>query len=1041
MNELVPGLHETLIDQGLNDVLRHHPALNSRTSEVDSADSPHSLAVHLTSRIAQSLEALRPEQRVGLANRLLAQLPEADPRDELVEGPQLLTDVFELDTLPPRRPSTPLSDVALLTNSPHDPQLASELRLEMASADRIELLCSFVKWSGIRLIEESLNEARRRNVPIRVLTTTYIGATERKALDRLVREFNAEVKVNYDFTTTHLHAKAWLFHRKTGYDTAYVGSSNLSRAALLDGLEWNVRISQVATPALMDKFQNTFDSYWASENFDEYRPDRDGERLDRALALGSGSTASAEISISNLDVRPFPHQKKMLDELEAERVIHGRHKNLLVAATGTGKTVVAALDYQRFALEAGKPPRLLFVAHRKEILDQARRTYCDVLKDGSFGELMVDGAVPQVRDHVFASVASLSRENTLDQWDPKHFDVVVIDEFHHASAPTYRRILNHFDPEELLGLTATPERADGRNVAVDFFDGKIASELRLWEALESQLLAPFHYFGLSDGTDLRALRFQRGRYDVNELSNLYTGNTARTAKILAALADKVVDPTKMRALGFCVSVDHAHYMAQQFTRAGIASVALSGESTDRDRTEGLQKLKRGEVACIFTVDLFNEGVDIPEVDTVIMLRPTQSATIFLQQLGRGLRKALNKSVLTVLDFVGHQHKDFRFDIKLRALTGLSRRRLVHATEQGFPFLPPGSQIVLDRVAREEVLGNLKSHLQLTTKSLISDIREHKPPNVSVADYQLADYLHESDRSLPDIYSPSNRTFAGDKRAATWLAVRDWAFPQNARIDYSTEDLLLRRARSLTHVDDPARIAAYRRLLTTPRFDSSVLRDPFAAMLYYSLYVDGSRDRLVEGMNEIAGSKAMREELLGLLDVLEASARNLPRPLSGHLEHYPLKSHARYSREELLAGLGIGTVENGTPRSVREGVKWIEAARTDVLLVTLQKSEADYSPTTLYRDFAINERLFHWESQSTTRAESRTGRRYISHDQEGSQVVLFVRRAKNGDIGIEPYTCLGIVHYRSHQGSRPMQITWELDRAMPPDLFLEARAVA
>ena len=427
-----------------------------------------------------------PRRKLAVANELLALIDAAnssavDPLQELLAirrapGPGQISR-FQL------RPKTPLNDAALLTNAHGEPSLASELKAEIDSADSVDLLCAFVMWRGLRLLEEPLRKARAAGVPIRVVTTTYIGGTEREALDRLVREFGAQVKVQYDAARTRLHAKAWLFRRATGFDTGYVGSSNLSTSALLDGVEWNVRLSKQATPALLLKFEATFDAYWNSSEFETYDPGRDRDRLDDALLAARGGRQSdrVTISISGLAVRPFPYQQEILDAIEVERLVHDRHRNLVVAATGTGKTVIAALDYQRLCV-GGDRPRLLFVAHRREILEQSLRTYREVLGDGAFGELYVGGARPERWEHVFASVQSLTAYG-VSNIPAEAFDVVVMDEFHHAEARTYRRVIDHLTPQELLGLTATPERTDGTDVR-SCFDGRTAAELRLWDALE-----------------------------------------------------------------------------------------------------------------------------------------------------------------------------------------------------------------------------------------------------------------------------------------------------------------------------------------------------------------------------------------------------------------------------------------------------------------------------------------------------------------------------------------------------------------------------
>lgn len=1041
---LDPGLYELLHTTGLSDLLHEAQGhgLTPVSTDVDAEDVAHVLTQHISGTVSRALQSLPLEEQIELANHVLRVLPEGSSDSHVLPGPRLLTSVTALREEASPRPSTPLSDVALFTNSRMDPQLGAELRLEMASADRIDLLCAFVKWSGIRVLDDALRAAAARGVPIRVLTTTYIGATDRRALDYFARALNAEVRVNYDAQSTHLHAKAWMFHRNSGYSTGYVGSSNMSRAALVDGLEWNVRLSRHATPSLLDKFESTFDTYWDDVSFAPYDPDRDGDYLDALLAKNGGREPRGAFDVSQLDVRPYPHQSEMLDDLQSERDVHDRHQNLVVAATGTGKTVVAALDYKRLCPSAFEQPSLLFIAHRKEILEQALRTYRDVLKDGSFGELLVGGSRPAKRQHVFASVQSITRAAELARWGRDHFDVVVIDEFHHAEATSYRRVLDHFQPHELVGLTATPERADGIDVATEFFGGRIASELRLWDALGADLLVPFHYFGVADGVDLRGVRFSRGRYDLGQLDKIVTGNDARAAKVLAAVQDKVTEPSAMRALGFCVSVDHAHYMARIFNDAGLPALALSGDSQSEQRREGLEKLRRGDITCLFAVDLFNEGLDVPMIDTVLMLRPTQSATIFLQQLGRGLRRADAKSVLTVLDFVGLQNEQFRFDLKYRALTGLSRNKLERSITDGFPFLPPGSQIVFDRVAQDIVLANVRSQLKLTTKDLVVDVRQHKAPDLAPDDYSLGTYLKEAERSLADVYAPSTRTFQGEKRASSWSSLVDWAFPTHETWWASEEDqALLRRVGALTHVDDPERLRAYRHLLTARSLPTGVETDLHAAMLFFSFWPSGREGGIREGIEALRARPRLVQEVLDLLEYREQISRTLPRPLDGRLAAIPLRSHAHYSREELLAGLGLGTLDTGSPGSIREGVKWLPSLQTDALLVTLKKSEADYSPTTMYRDFAINQDLFHWESQSTTSADSVTGRRYAQHVEQGTNVVLFVRRAKSGDLGTEPYTCLGTARFDHATGSRPMQIVWELERSMPVDLFLEAKAAA
>lgn len=1039
--QLPEGLYELLNTDLLGRRLGHEAELEPVFAEIDDDDAPDILSRHVADAVRQALSAAKPNDRVALANKLLREL---NTEDRIAPGPTQLHSLHRPDTLRRRslrRPTTKLSDSALLTNSKDDPNLAAELRTEIESANTVDLLCAFVRWTGLRLLEPALARLKERGARLRVITTTYMGATERRAIDELVNRYGAEVKISYETQATRLHAKAWLFRRNSGFDTAYVGSSNLSQAALLDGLEWNVRLSSVGTPTLLQKFEVTFDSYWEQRAFQSYDPERDGEKLDAALERNGGRRTAAPDAATGLELQPFLHQEEMLEDLEAER-LKGFNHNLLVAATGTGKTVIAALDYKRLCEAAGKDLKLLFVAHRQEILKQAMRTYRDVMQDGAFGELYVGEHKPRQWRHIFASVQSLSSLG-IDKLEPDFFDVVVIDEFHHAMAPTYRRLLDHLQPQQLLGLTATPERGDGVDVAQQFFDGRTASELRLWDALDADLLVPFHYFGVSDDVDLSQLEWKRGNYDTAQLSNLYTGNDARAAKVIRELRDKVTSTEQMRAIGFCVSVQHAHYMAEVFNRSGIASVAVDGSTDDADRAAALKRLAAREINCIFAVDLFNEGLDLPQVDTILMLRPTQSATIFLQQLGRGLRRAEGKAVLTVLDFIGQQRREFRFDLRYRALTGYGRKELEKAVEDEFPYLPSGSQIVLDRVAQQVVLDNIKAQLRFNRAQLVRDI-------ASYAETELEAYLERSGNDVKSIYRSTRDSWTGYLRQAGLI---DGFSPLEAvlsgriwELSDADEKKLLGRMAALIHVDDPERAAAYSMLVgaDAPRYAELGMREQtFARMLFYTLWDDGGGFPSYDaGLDYLRGYQFVCSEIRQLAKLGVTASKHAARGLGAGLQHVPLLSHATYRREEVLAALQYGSLELGKNVQHREGVAWCPAAATDAFFVTLNKDDKKHSATTMYKDYAISPELFHWESQNATSPGSPTGKRYLDRAAHGSKILIFTRDTSEDETGLTvPYTCLGQVDYVQHTGEKPIAITWKLHRAMPADVFATAAAVA
>jgi superfamily II DNA or RNA helicase len=1030
-----PGIYDALVTNGLLEAIGRADGQVAVLHDVDEADQPEVLARHVRDAVLRVLGSTRDQgQRVALVNDLLQRLeahseslPNGQPRQLHSLHPPARPGIT---TYSEARPSTPLSDVALLTNSHGEPSLGPELRAEIDTSDEVDLICAFVKWYGLRLLEPELRRLRLRGAPFRVITTTYLGATDRPALDRLVNDFGAEVKIQYDVLRTRLHAKAWLFRRNTLFDTAYVGSSNLSQAALLDGVEWNVRLSRIATPSVLNKFGATFDTYWNDSTFETYDPQRDRDRLDDALA-GAGEPKKSDrvtISLAGLEVRPRPYQAEMLEELEVEREVHDRHRNLVVAATGTGKTVIAALDYRRLcdaAMQRREPaPSLLFVAHRREILQQSIRTYREVLADASFGEEYYSGARPERWRHVFASVQALTAYDVTTM-PADAFEIVVVDEFHHAAAPTYRKLLNHLQPRELLGLTATPERTDGFDLQ-SYFGGRTAVELRLWDALSADLLCPFHYFGVADGTHLTDMVWKRGRYDEQQLDALYTGNDSRAAIVLREVQDKLTDVRAMRALGFCVSVAHAEYMAEVFNKAGIPARAVSGHTLTAERDQALRDLKERRVNALFAADLFNEGLDLPEVNTVLFLRPTESPTVFLQQLGRGLRQAEGKPVLTALDFVGHQRKEFRFDKRFRALTGDTRKGLERQVEQGFPFLPPGCQIVLDKVAQEVVLTNLRSQVAGRWRDMVSELRTH-------GDQSLPTFLQESGIELSDVL----------RTGRSWTALRREA-GLHTREGSVQEAALLRRVRALAHVDDPERVHTYGRLLQDdgPSYDElSPTERSFANMLFFSLWPDGGGFASYgEGFKALRREHALRDELLEVIDFAMDNARHRALHLAGQLGDVPLRVHARYQREEILAALNYANLRR-RPSTFQSGVVYSEEKHTDAFLVTLTKSEADYSPTTMYRDYAISPTLFHWESQSNTSVSSPTGQRYLNHRELDTNILIFARQHKLIDLGTSPYLFLGPATYTTHTGDRPIAITWRLTHPMPTDLFQAASVVA
>lgn len=522
----------------------------------------------------------------------------------------------------------------------------------LKQADSVDIVVSFLMESGVRMLLGELDNALKRGAKIRILTGNYLGITQPSALYLIKHKLGEQVDLRfYNEKNRSFHPKSYMFHYKE-YSTIYIGSSNISRSALTSGIEWNYRFSSKTDTQNYEKFYNTFVDLFENHSVviddDELkRYSKNWHRPAVSKDLDRYDLQDSKTSNNIVLFEPRGVQIEALCSLENTRA-EGARRALVQAATGVGKTYLAAFDSKKYE-------RVLFVAHREEILKQAAESFKNVRNSDDYG--FFDGESKCTdKSVIFASVATLGRNEYLNNkyFASDYFNYIVIDEFHHAINDQYQRIVNYFNPQFLLGLTATPERMDGRNI-YEICDYNVPYEISLKEAINKGMLVPFHYYGIFDDTDYSKLHIVRGRYDEKELNETYIGNVHRYELIYKYYCKY----GSRQALGFCCSKEHAREMAKEFSSRGIPSVAVfsdaSGEYTEK-RNVAIQKLKNGEIRVIFSVDMFNEGVDITSVDMVMFLRPTESPIVFLQQLGIGLRKCRGKEFLNVLDFIGNYEK-------------------------------------------------------------------------------------------------------------------------------------------------------------------------------------------------------------------------------------------------------------------------------------------------------------------------------------------------------------------------------------------------
>ncbi len=1032
------GLYEQIINKGLDSELSATDKL-SQTAPIDCAEASKVLAKYVADVVEKGLDNVKDNggdlnSQVVLVNHIvstiMAETKEADfDTLSVAERAEQLLALFDKKNsvlaIDERaeiiRPETSIAQSSLFTGAVHEPQMFTELKKEIVSSDRIDMLVSFIKWSGLRLIMDELREFTQNGGELRIITTSYMGATDVKAIEELRQLPNTQVKLSYNTKTTRLHAKAYIFYRNTGFTTAYVGSSNLSNAALTSGLEWNTKVTKRDLPETIDKIAATFEYYWNDYEF-EYYDEGQKERLERALkAEKYFDTNNAEVY--TMDIHPYSYQQEILDKLEAERTVRGYTRNLVVAATGTGKTVISALDYKRFRKQnPDKPCRLLFVAHREEILKQSLYTFRAVLKDANFGEMFVGSYKPESIDNLFISIQTFNSQNFTEKTSPDFYDYIIVDEFHHAAAPTYQKLLAYYQPRILLGLTATPERMDGKSI-LPYFNNRIAAEIRLPEAIDRKLLCPFQYFGVTDTVDLDTLKWSAGGYQKSELEQVYTFSGAianrRADHVVTSLLKYVTDIDDVKGLGFCVTVDHAEFMCRYFNGHNIPSMFLTGQSSDEERSAAKQRLISGEVRFIFVVDIYNEGVDIPEVNTVLFLRPTESLTIFLQQLGRGLRLAEDKECLTVLDFIGQANRRYNFEDKFAALLSNTTRSVSREIKDGFVSVPKGCYIQLEKKAAKYILDNIRVSYG-NTAGLVSRVASFtEDSGLELTLKNFLDYYHLDPRAIYKFSSFSRICARAD-------AIEDFSEP--------LEDILTKAFAKFAVIDSRRWISFLLDIL--PRLDNvdfatlSDVEKRMMQMFYITIWgkavEDWNSEEVQDNLYALSDSTVLLNELMELLRYRFEQIDFIDEPVDLGFD-CPLDLHCTYTRDQMLVAMDFMK-----PATVREGVKWLPEKNIDVFFVTLNKADKDYSPTTMYNDYSISEDLFHWQSQNTTAENSPTGQRYIHHKERGSKVLLFVREFKSDRVtgGAEAYTYLGTASYVKHEGSRPMNITWRLDRPIP-----------
>lgn len=1072
---LNPGVYETLISQAIQDKLDElsESKFLVKKENIDSAESCKMLAEYLTEIVSGILKGyfMRKDAndtisaQVEVVNRILKFIEHEWNAEGIETTPDLLSEENKLfflrgiydkvgytnEQIAAKVKNQPISGyrVSNLFTGGNDLSIDEEIRRDIQTADEIDLLVSFIKFEGLRLIIDSLREfVQRSGTRLRVMTTTYMGATDPKAVRMLygLRELgNVEIRASFNTKQERLHAKSYIFTRKTNFDTAYIGSSNLSRSALTKGLEWNLRVTTIENPHIINKTKATFDSYWNSDDFEKLDTEEALRRFEESIwnerHVSYGQQTDSEY-VTRFERKT--HQIKVLEKLQFERNIVHSYKNLIIAATGTGKTAISAFDFtdynKKFKKEHGRNARLLFVVHREKILNQARSTYCSVLVDSNFGEIWTGKTKPGYNsslEHLFITIQTLNNNwDTFERMGPDYYDYIVIDEVHHSAAGSYRELFNRFKPEIFVGLTATPERMDGKEIRPDF-NNRFAAEIRLQEALNQQLLSPFDYFCVTDDSvDLSRLACKGDKYDVSQLNQVYNNNAQRFGIVQKALDNYVNDPHECKAVCFCCSIDHANYMDTMFRSHGYKSLAVTSRNSS-ELSHASMMLAHGEINYLCVADIMNEGVDIPEIDTVLFLRPTESLTIFLQQLGRGLRLADGKTCLTVLDFVAQANQSYNYESRFRALVGRSSQSIEKEIKNGFIFLPRGCTITMEKRAQSYILKNIHeaifnlSRLRRECRSFTQNTGQ---------DLTYENFINNFDLDWRIVYK-SPGSWARLKKQSG-IDVPD--FDEQSKYTKLLEGGLAR----LFHTNSYQYLEYLLKLISNGMVhpsNATAREDKFFQLFYYTVWMDDiqkvnklyqqSFASCSDAVRSVASLKWFMEELSFMVSLRHSQLNQTTNWLKVD-DQAEIELYGCYSSDEIHLLL-----ENKLGRWQVLGTQYNKERKFAMVFVTLNKSDKEYSPSTLYEDYAISPEQFHWQSMNKVRQNSEEGQRIIQQRENGWKFLLFVRDSKQDEYGMtNAYYCLGFMDFDSCHNECPMNVIWDMQQSIPGFILESAKAV-
>ena len=916
--------------------------------------------------------------------------------------------------------------------------LLSELKKNLKECERFYFSVAFINYSGLQLLLDTLKEIETKGVKGKIITTTYLNFTEPKALEKIQEFKNIDLKVFIANKDIGFHTKAYIFENKDNYKII-IGSSNITQSALKSNIEWNVRIiSKEDAPFIKDVLKE-YDNLW---NMSSELNDDVLQKYMLFLNEIKKMEVKRQLVFESLQpIQPNKMQVRAMENLNRLRE-HGENKALVIAATGTGKTYMSAFDVRQF-----NPKRMLFIVHREEILKKAKQTFDKVLKGRNIKTGLFTGNKKEYdADYLFATIQTMNRY--YEEFDKSYFDYIVVDEAHHAASDSYVNVMEYFNPKFTLGMTATPERGDSLSV-FDLFDNNVALEVRLYEALEDDLVIPFHYFGITDieGADLQGVNLD----DISEVANRLMINR-RVDFIIDKMNFYGHDGKFRKLLGFCVSIEHAKYMAEEFTKRGIKSVALSGADSVATREKYIAKLEsdKDDLQAIFTVDIFNEGVDIPNINTVLMLRPTNSPIIFIQQLGRGLRKSENKEFLTVLDFIGNHNKAFLISIALSGARYYDKDSLKVAVATDFIDVPGCTNIQIDEIAKERILAQIDRENFREMRYLKDEYNQFKSLCGRKIPYRLLDYIKYDGAPDPIKFIDKEKTYLGfvakiekddnlknlllDKNFEKILKELNGNLPLKRINEFVILKYLLKN-KSISIKQATDEILKY-----IEEIDTDSVKHAFECLnhQYYDSVMIKQRVKMIEYKNDVLFRSSEFEKIINNKEyrkyIEDAINYGILRYKNEFKEGYYgvpfLKLYEQYKMVDVALLSNYRKIH-----SAFRGSGLLTNNNDYFLFIDLHKEEG-IEERINYKDKFISRELFQWQSPNSTTQSSDRGRNLIFNKERKINLHLFVRKYKEINKKAQPYIYIGKGDTVQYEGEKPITMKIKLHNEVPNKIYRE-----